>query len=62
MTGRHFVEISEDSQDTSFVRVESCLLSAYAISEFSSTLYMWIDMHATREKHPISRRKFSLAN
>ena len=26
MTGCHFVKKSEDSRDTSFVRVESCLL------------------------------------
>ena len=62
MTGRHFVKMSEDSRDTSFVQVELSLLSAYAISEFSSTLYMWIDMRAAGEKRPILRRKFSLAN
>jgi hypothetical protein len=33
MTGRHFVKKSEDTRDASFVRVESCLLSVYAISE-----------------------------
>jgi len=32
MTGRHFVNKSEDTRDASFVRVEYCPLSVYAIS------------------------------
>ena len=33
MIGRHFVKKSEDTRDASFVRVEYCPLSVYAISD-----------------------------
>ena len=35
MTGCHFVNKSEDTRDASFVRVEYCPLSVYAISDHS---------------------------
>lgn len=40
MVGRHFVKISEDSRDASFVRVEFRLLSfCYAMSDHSSPVH-----------------------
>ena len=35
MTGRHFVNKSEDTWDASFVRVEYCPLSVYALFDHS---------------------------
>ena len=35
MTGRHFVNKSEDTRDASFVRVEYCPLSLYALFDHS---------------------------
>ena len=35
ITGHHFVNQSEDTQDASFIRVEYCPLSVYAISDDS---------------------------
>jgi hypothetical protein len=54
MTGCHLVKKSEDSRDASFVRVESFLLSIYAISEYSLLQYtLYVDRHARhRRKTP----------
>ena len=62
MTGCHFVKKSEDTWDALFVQVESVLFLFIQFLRLSSTSYLWIDMHVTPEKHPITRKKISLAN
>ncbi len=47
MTGRHFVQ---DTRDASFVRVEYCHQSAYAISESLLQYTLFVNRHARQSR------------